>query len=417
MFVQVLIEAWTALRRNPTRSFLTMFGVVWGIASVTLLMSYGAGFRSVLITAFEAFGKSAVVIWPGQTSMQAGGERAGKPIRFERADALAAMEEGMAIKYMSMETVRRPTLGYGTRQRQTAVRGVDPIYGLIRNEVPSQGRWITNEDFAEGRRVIFLGNKLKERLFSGRPAVGEEVTVDGARFTVIGVMENKIQLSNYFNSDDESAFIPYSTAAQLWDAKYASVLVASAAAPHLEKKAIEQVRTALARRQGFNPKDDRAIQTFGRDEFRGVLDGLTYGLQGLLLFIGILTLAIGGIGIMNIMLVSVDERVREIGLRMALGSQRNWISWQFLTEALVLTVAGGAIGILLAWILTLSLGRMPLLGPLFEDTSGKGDIQLSLDPMTVAVSCGLLVLVGILSGVIPARRAAALDPTTSLRHE
>jgi putative ABC transport system permease protein len=417
MLTQILIEAWIALKRNGTRSLLTMFGVIWGIASVTLLMSYGSGFRTVLISAFDAFGKSAFVVWPGQTSMQAGGERAGKRIRFERADAEAALAEGTAIKYISMETVRRPALGYGTRQRQAAVRGVDPIYGVIRNEVPSQGRWLTNEDYGEARRVIFLGNKLKERLFSGRPAVGEEVTVDGARFTVIGVMENKIQLSSYFSSDDESAFIPYSTAAQLWDARYASVLVAAAAAPHLERKAIEQLRNSLGKRRGFNPKDERAVQTFGRDEFRGVLDGITYGLQGLLLFIGLLTLGIGGIGIMNIMLVSVDERVKEIGLRMALGAKRKYISGQFLAEAIALTLGGGLVGIALAWGLTLALGQMPLLGPLFDDTSGKGDIRLTLDGTTVIVSLVLLILVGVMSGVIPARRAAALDPTTSLRHE
>jgi putative ABC transport system permease protein len=390
---------------------------VWGIVTVTLLIAYGGGFRTAMVGAFEAFGKSAVICWPGQTSLQAGGERAGKRIRFEQADVEAVKAEATLVKYVCLETIGRPAVAYLERQTTGAVRGVCPEYGEIRNEVPNEGRWLTQDDYAERRRVVVLGNKIRQRLFSGRPAVGETVSIQGVRFTVIGTMENKIQFSNYFSSDDESLFIPYTTAGDLWNTRYGAVMVFSSIGPQFEAAAQDQVRAALGKRQSFNPADKRAIQMFGRQEFRPIIDGLTIGLQGLLLFIGTLTLGIGGIGVMNIMLVSVNERVREIGLRMALGARRRHIRLQFLLEALVLTLAGGLIGIVLAYGISAAIGQLPFLGPLFEDESGKGDLKLTIDAATVGISTLVLLLTGVFSGVIPAIRASGLDPTEALRYE
>jgi len=318
MLIEIILEAWIALKRNVTRSFLTMLGIVWGIATVTLLIAYGSSFRSVLVHGFDAFGKGAVICWPQQTSEQPGGQRAGKKVVLEQADLDMVKQTASLVKHVCLETVRRPGIAYGDRLVGTApVRGVCPEYGEMRNEVPSEGRWINAEDELERRRVIFLGGRLREELFSGRPAVGETVQVSGVRFTVIGVMARKIQLSNYFSSDDESSWIPYSTAGDLWNTRYAAVMVFEPIAPQFEKKAMAQVLAAVATRQNFSPTDPKAIQMFGRDEFRPVIDALTIGLQVLLTFIGTLTLGIGGVGVMNIMLVSVDERIREIGLRRA----------------------------------------------------------------------------------------------------
>ena len=418
MLTQIILEAWIALKRNITRSFLTMLGIVWGIATVTLLIAYGNSFRSVLVNGFNAFGKSVVIGWPGQTSEQPGGQRAGKRVVLEQADVDLIKANASLVKYVCRETVRRPGIAYDERLVGTAaIRGVCPEYGEMRNEVPSEGRWFNSSDELERRRVCFLGGRVKEQLFSGRPAVGQKVEIGGVRFEVIGVMQRKIQLSNYFSSDDDSVWIPYSTAGDLWNTKYAAVLVFEPMAPQFEKRAMAQVLATLASRQGFSPTDPKALQMFGRDEFRPVIDGITIGLEVLLTFIGTLTLGIGGVGVMNIMLVSVEERIREIGLRRALGAKRSHIKLQFLAETLLIMLLGGLIGVLVSYAVAAAVGTLPMMGPLFEDDSGKGDIHLHISMMTVTVSTFVLLLVGVISGLFPALKASKLDPVEALRYE
>jgi putative ABC transport system permease protein len=417
MFTEIFKQAWTALGRNPVRSFLTMSGISWGIVAVTLLLSYGAGFRSVLMYTFEVFGKGAVIAWPGTTSEQAGGERAGKPVRFEAEDAEWVKAQSPLIRRVTRETVKFQGVSYGERLKDSAVRGVFPEYGDMRNEIPSDGRWISPEDIAERRRVVFLGAELRKKLFSGEPAIGETVRIKGVAFTVIGSMDMKFSDSCYFNCDDSSAFIPYTAAGDLWDTKYASVLVWEPIAPGFEAAAMTQFRTAIANRQHFSPSDKRAITMFGREEFKPIMEGITIGIEALLFLIGAMTLGIGGVGVMNIMLVSVEERVREIGLRRALGARKAHIRWQFLLEALVMTIAAGAIGMLLSWGLTVAIGTLPFLGPAYEDESGKVDIHLTLSFMTMFLSSAILIIVGVISGWLPAMQAAKLDPVEALRYE
>jgi putative ABC transport system permease protein len=418
MLTQIIIESWAALKRNRTRTALTMAGIVWGIVTVTLLIAYGSSFRNVLVSGFDAFGRSVVIAWPQQTSEQPGGQRAGKVVVFEQADLDMVKEAAPLVKFVCRESVKRPGISYGDRMVGTAaIRGVCPEYGEMRNEVPSEGRWLNASDELERRRVCFLGGRIKEKLFSGRPAAGEQVEIGGVRFTVVGVMARKIQLSNYFSSDDESVWIPFSAATELWNTKDAQVMVFQPIAPQFEKRAMAQFLAAIATRQQFSPTDPKAIQMFGRDEFRPIIDGITIGLEVLLTFIGTLTLGIGGVGVMNIMLVSVDERIREIGLRRALGAKKHHIQLQFLAETLMIMLLGGAAGIILSYVIAAAVGTLPMMGPLYEDTSGKGDIHLQISLFTILTSTAVLLFVGVLSGLVPAIRASKLDPVEALRYE
>ncbi|MCC6586369.1 MAG: ABC transporter permease [Bryobacterales bacterium] len=417
MLFEILLQAWDALRRNPVRSALTMLGIVWGIASVTLLMAYGDGFRGVLVRGFDAFGKTAVIARGGQTSEQAGGERAGRRIQLEKEDLEAALAEGNYIKHASLEAMSRQPVEYNTQLANMAVRGVYPQFGEIRNEVASEGRWLNDDDIQQARRVVVFGSYVKKQMFGNRSATGETVRIAGVRFTVIGTMDPKMQLSNYFSPDDRSIFIPFTAAAQIWNTRYVPVIVFSPINPEFEQRAIQQFKNAVAKRQRFSPKDPRALNLFGREQFRPIIDGITIGLQTLLYFIGLLTLGIGGVGLMNIMLVAVQERTREIGLRLALGAKRRWVLTQFMAEALAITAFGGLIGIALSYLLAWWIGSLPMLGALFQDDSGRGDLVLQISPLTLAMSTVALFLVGLLSGMAPAIRASRMDPATALRWE
>jgi putative ABC transport system permease protein len=414
---EVVREAFIGLSRNRMRAALSMLGISWGIVSVVMLLAYGNGFRDALARGFRgAFGDGVVIAWPGQTSLQAGGERAGKRIRLKEED-VSAVGQLPFVKYASPEFTRDFPVSWGTKQGSFLVRGVAPEYAVMRSQWVSAGRFPDHEDLRLERRVAFLGSEVARKIFGNVPPVGQRIRIGGMAFEVAGVQKEKVQLSNYLRPDRDSIFIPYTTAGQLWNTEYSTVMVYQAVDPLKEDEATCQVRELLGRRIGFDPDDERALRLFGSSQVQNITSGMVMGLKLVLGFIGILTLAIGGVGVMNIMFVSVNERTREIGLRKALGARKSSILLQFLLEGLVTAFAGGAAGVLVSWLLVMAVSPRPFLSELLDDASRTADIHLLLSFELLAVCTGILMLVGLVSALVPAIRAARMDAIQALRYE
>jgi putative ABC transport system permease protein len=417
MIIETVRQALTNLIIYGKRSVMTLVGIAWGTASFILLVAYGDGFQRAMMLGLQYFGDRVVVVWNGQTSMQAGGARSGRVIRTEPADAEAIRQRCTLVKRVSPEVFREMPLRWNDRVSLAGVRAVNEEYETIRGMFMGEGRFFNAEDVAGMRRVVVLGYDLKKKLFSQSPAIDQDVFLSGMRFTVIGVLKKKIALSSYFTQDDNCAMIPINVMATMEDTRYNSVLVFQPTAGATEDAAVRQVQHVLAEIHKFNPADEKALIMSKFSEGFNIINGLAVATKGLLNIIGLFTLAVAGVGIMNIMLFCVQERTREIGLRKALGARKRHIRMQFLSEALVLAILGGVLGYFLAMGLARLIGVIPFLSELFEDKSQQGDIHLLIDRGVFFVSFATFSVIGLLSGTWPAIRASRLDPVDALRAE
>jgi putative ABC transport system permease protein len=414
----ILGEAVAALNFNRQRSLLTMASLAWGVACFVILYSYGEGFGSALRTSFQAVGQDLILMFGGQTSTQAGGERSGRKIRLEIADSQLIRDNVPLAAAVSAELqIRDATVVRGYRQQNISVRAVEAPYGTVRNMTMATGRWISNEDYQNKERVAIIGAKASEKLFGDIPPDGETISINGLRFQIVGLLKTKTQISNYNTPDNECIFIPLSTASLLYDIRYPTNIVWMPANPMFRQQAIKDVRAVMARAHNFSPSDDRALQVIVFNEFMKIIDTMSIALQVLLGLIGALTLAIGGIGLANVMLVSVTQRTREIGVLKSLGATRSAIRFQFLAEAMAIVTAGGLIGVLIGWGMTAGIQTLPLLGPLFKDDSSTGDIHLHISRFAVIASTTVLESIGLFAGLLPALKASRLDPIDALRYE
>ena len=397
------------VRAQKLRLFLTVFGIVWGTAAVTLLLAFGEGLQKRVVRAQKGLGDAIVIAWPMRTTKPWEGLPRGRNLRMTEADVAALRSEVEEIDRISEEYARnRGRVGWGRKALSADIAGANTEFGEMRSLVPQEGgRWFNEQDLAERRRVVFLGDQLKRDLLGeGAEAVGESVRLDGTPFLVIGVLQTKDQDSSYSGRDKDKVFIPSTTFKAIYGPEEIDNFIFQVLDPLKVADAKRKVTETAARLHRFDPTDEEAIQMWDTTEGMKFLTTFFIAFRTFLGVVGALTLVVGGIGVSNIMNVAVEERTKEIGIKMALGARRRYVIGQFLFETLTITLAGGLLGFLTSWAIC---AVFPQLG--LEDYVGTPVISAQVASITTLVLGGI----GLVAGYFPARTAASLRPVEALK--
>lgn len=400
-------QLWRDTRTQKLRTFLTLFGIIWGTVAVSLLLAFGVGLKKQQVRRVKGLGDRIVIAWPGLTSIPFHGLGRDRKIQIAEDDVTAVRAQATQITGISSEYRKTMHATYGKKNFVVSVSGVNPFFGAVRNLIAQEGgRFLNPIDIKSESRVAFIGDKLATETFGTMDVVGKTVFLNGTPFLIVGVLQHKLQNSSYSGRDNIKIFIPSSTMQILTGQKYCNNLIFQPIPGHSSKIAVQEVRSLLARRLQFDPGDKEALSIWDTTEMFHFFDVFFLAFNAFLGIVGALTLVVGGIGVSNIMNVVVDERTREIGIKMALGAREKYVLRQFLLETLLLTAAGGAIGLLI------SLGicaAVPAHG--LGDTIGRPDFSPAIAALTAAVLGGI----GFLAGYFPAREASRMDPVVAMK--
>lgn len=400
-------ELFQNLNQQRLRSFLTIFGIMWGTATLILLLAFGMGFRDQTVLNMRGMGDQLAIMFGGQTTKPFEGYGIGRPIRYREADAQVLEDQIADIEVATPEYMQSLEIKYGEKKRSSSVGGVYPVYSDLRNTFAQEGgRWLNDLDLEQRRRVIFLGNRLAENLFGEENPVGKQVMVRNTPFTIIGILQEKIQNSSYSQRDFDRAFIPASTFSAMMGTDQINNILYTPKDPALAESIQDQVYEVMGRKHRFDPTDRDAIGLWDTNEFWAFINIMFLGINGFLGLIGFFTLAVGGIGVANIMFVVVQERMKEIGVRRSVGARRYHIMGQFFLETFVIVGIGASAGYGIGWLLVEAMQNIPI-----KEFVGTPYFS----PEVGIIAFAVLGFVGFAAGLLPAWRASRLDVVDCLR--